>query len=350
MSAEASTITSSDLAALVGGVHSGPDRTIRRLCAVDAPATDAVAVWPEPDPARIAALAEAGIVALVVADGPHGEGLHGAAERAGVALVSVTDTRVALARASARLDPRPLPAAEGTHPSAVVDASARLGDRVRIGPCAVVAAGAVVGDDVVIGPRCSIGAGSRVGDGSVLFDGVVLYDGVTIGARARLHAGAVIGADGFGYALGPRGAEKIHHLGSVTIGDDVEIGALAAIDRGTLGDTRIGNRVKIDNMCQIAHNVTIGDDVVIAAMTGLAGSCRVGSRVVIGGACVVADHVVVGDDARLAGGTGVTKNVPPGETWGGAPAQPFKRWVRERYLVGRLERIWTAVRALDRAP
>ena len=350
MSADPSTLTSRELADLVGGRHDGPERRITCLTALEAPLPGAVVVWPAPDPARVAALAEAGVVALAVPDAEDGAALAEEAERAGIALVSVADTRLALARASRRLDFRPLPAAAGVHPSAVIDASARLGADVRVGPGTVVAAGAVIGDGAVLGARCSVGAGSSLGAGSVLFDGVVLYDGVRVGRRARLHAGVVIGADGFGYALGPRGAEKIHHLGGVVIGDDVELGANTNVDRGTLGDTRIGDRVKIDNMCQIAHNVTIGDDVVIAALTGLAGSSSVGSRVLIGGACAVADHVHIGDDARLAGGTGVTKDVPPGETWGGLPAQPFRKWVRERYLVGRLERIWAAVRELDRAP
>jgi UDP-3-O-[3-hydroxymyristoyl] glucosamine N-acyltransferase len=257
---------------------------------------------------------------------------------------AVADTRLALARLSRRLDPRPAIAEVGVHASAVVDESARLGARVAVGPLAVVGAGAVLEDDVVLGAGAVVGAGARVGAGSVLRERVVLEDGVVVGRRCWLQAGAVIGGDGFGYAPGPRGAERIHHLGTVVLGDDVEVGANACIDRATLGATVVGPRSKIDNLVQIGHNVRIGADVLIAGQTGIAGSTVIGDRVVIGGAVGVADHVEIGADARIAGGAGVTKSVPPGDAWGGYPAQPLRRWVRERYLIGRLEAIWAFVK------
>lgn len=346
MSGSGVSVSSTELAALVDGRHHGDARSVEVLVSVARPVPGAVAVWPKPDPARIGALAQAGLVALIVEEvRVDEETLRAAALREGVALVGVRDTRVALARTSARLDARPATTPPGIAASAVVDASARLGADVRIGPGAYVGPDATIGEGTAIGARCSVGAGSSVGAHGVLHDGVVLYDGVRIGDRVRLHAGVVIGADGFGYAFGPNGAEKIHHLGGVTIGDDVELGANTAVDRGTLDDTRIGNRVKVDNLCQIGHNVVIGDDAVIAGLSGLAGSCRIGARVVMGGGCMIADHVTVGDDVRLAGGSGVSKEIPAGETWGGLPAQPFRGWVRERYLINKLERMWQAVRA-----
>jgi len=257
---------------------------------------------------------------------------------------AVADTRLALARLSRRLDARPAIAAVGVHPSAVVDPSARLGARVAVGPLAVVGPDAVVEDDAVIGAGAFVGARARVGAGSVLRERVVVEDGVVVGRRCWLQAGAVIGGDGFGFAPGPRGAERIHHLGTVVLGDDVEVGANACIDRATLGATVIGPRCKIDNLVQIGHNVRVGADALIAGQTGIAGSTQVGDRVVIGGAAGVSDHLEIGDDARIAGGAGVTKNVPAGDTWGGYPAQPVRRWIRERYLIGRLEAIWAFVK------
>jgi UDP-3-O-[3-hydroxymyristoyl] glucosamine N-acyltransferase len=341
-------LTSHELARLVSGDHHGRERvatTIASPTMATPNHRDAVVVLPHVDDAALAAAGAGGVAIVVARRRDDASALAASAERAGVGLVLVDDPRRALARLSQHFDRRPLPSAPGVHPSAVVASDAELGERVRIGPGCVIGGRARLGDDVVLGPRCTVGEGSSLGAGSVLFDGVVLYDGVHVGARARLHAGVVIGSDGLGYAFGPRGAEKIHHLGGVRIGDDVEIGAQTAIDRGTLDDTRIGDRVKIDNLCQIAHNVIIGDDVVVAGLSGMAGSSRLGDRVIVGGGSLVADHVTIESDARLAGGSGATKRVPAGETWGGVPAQPFKAWVRERYLVGLLERIWTTVRA-----
>ena len=338
---------SRSLADAIGAEHHGIARPVWRLCAPQAPAAGAVVVWPDVTPDALTAAAAPGLAAVAThaPDAAAAEALVRAAHASGLALLLTADPRLALARLSARLDPRPLPAEPGRHPSAVVHPSARLGEDVRLGPGVVVAAEALLGDRVVLGPLVSVGAGSRVGDDSVLYERVVLYDGVRLGQRCRVHAGAVLGADGFGYAFGPEGAEKIHHLAGVDVGDDVEIGANACIDRGTLLPTRIGARCKIDNLVQIGHNVILGDDVVIAGLSGIAGSARIGDRAVLGGMVAVADHVSVGAGARLAGHAAVSKDVPPGETWGGMPAQPFRRWVRERYLIGRLETMWQALRA-----
>lgn len=257
---------------------------------------------------------------------------------------AVRDPRLALARLSSRLDGRPPVATAGVHPTAVVHPSARLGARVALGPLVVVAADAVLEDDVVIGAGATVGAGARIGAATVVRERVTVADGVVVGRRCWLHPGAVVGSDGFGFAAGPRGAERIHHLGTVVLGDDVEVGANTCIDRATLGATVIGPRSKIDNLVQVGHNVRIGSDVLIAGQVGIAGSTAIGDRVVIGGAAGVTDHVVIGDDARIGGGAVVIKSVPAGEAWGGLPAQPLRRWARERYLIGRLESIWAFVK------
>ncbi len=328
----------SDLAARLGATARGRAARVRALTSAEDAGPDAIVVATDAD-AAARALAH-GPAALVVARGVELD------DAAGCAVLEVDDPRLALAHLSQLFDRRPAPAS-GVAPSAVIADDARLGAGVAVGPASVVAAGASVGDDTRIGASCSIGEGVRIGRGCRLFPGVVLYDGVVVGDRVTLHAGTVIGADGFGYAAGPRGAVKIHHLGSVEIGDDVEIGANTAVDRGTLGATRIGARTKIDNHCQIGHNVTIGSDCLIAGMTGIAGSTTLGDGVVLGGYVAVADHLVIGDGARLAGRSGVTKDVPAGETWAGFPAQPYRRWVRGLYLQGRLERIWAVVKGRD---
>jgi UDP-3-O-[3-hydroxymyristoyl] glucosamine N-acyltransferase len=345
-------LLAAEAAALLDAACSGPDRPVRRLADPDAlgDAGDAVAqvvadrvvVAATPPPEAWARWRAAGVAAVVVAlDAPVPTVADGVDE---LAVWRVADPRLALARLSTRLDPRPPVAPPGVHPTAVVDPSAVLGHTVAIGAGAVVAAGARLGDGVAIGPGAVVGAGAVVGPGSVLGERVVVGDDVRLGARCRVQAGTVLGSDGFGYAVGPRGAERIRHLGTVVLGDDVEIDANACVDRGTLGATAIGDRTKVDNLVQIAHNVRIGCDVLIAGQTGIAGSTTIGDRVIVGGAAGIGDHLHVGDDARIAGGAGVTKDVPPSETWGGYPAQPIKRWARERYLIGRLEAIWAAVR------
>lgn len=342
---EPNPLTSAEARELVPARTEGPEVAVRRLwdaAASGEAASDAVVVLSRLDADAWARWRDAG-VAAVVAPGTDVDALTDV--RAGdPARWAVADTRLALARLSRRLDPRPAIAAVGVHASAVVDPSARLGARVAVGPLAVIGADAVLEDGVVIGAGASVGAGARIGAASVLRERVVVKDGVVVGRRCWLHAGAVIGSDGFGFAPGPRGAERIHHLGTVVLGDDVEVGANACIDRATLGATVVGSRTKIDNLVQIGHNVRIGSDVLIAGQTGIAGSTAIGDRVVIGGAVGVADHVAIGDDARIAGGAGVTKSVPAGDTWGGYPAQPVRRWVRERYLIGRLEAIWAFVK------
>lgn len=265
------------------------------------------------------------------------------------AVLEVGDPRLALARLSAHFDRRPRPV-PGVHPTAVVDPTARIGRDVSVEAGAVIGPAAEMGDACAVGANCVIGPGVHVGAGSRLYANVTLYDGVTLGARVIVHSGAVLGADGFGYAAGPAGAAKIHHTGGVVIGDDVEIGALTAIDRGTLEDTRVGARTKIDNHCQIGHNVQIGSDCLLAGMTAVAGSAVLEDGVVLGGAAAISDHVTVHAGARIAGRSGVTKDVPAGETWAGFPARPYRRYVRELYLLDRLERIWEVVRAVAKAP
>jgi UDP-3-O-[3-hydroxymyristoyl] glucosamine N-acyltransferase len=253
--------------------------------------------------------------------------------------IRVADTRLAFAQLTALFDSRPKPPV-GLSPQAVIDPSARLGPEVSVAAGAVILAQAVIGAGCRIGPHCVVGVGASLGEGCWLHAHVTLYDGVSLGQRVIVHSGAVIGADGFGYAASQSATVKIHQLGTVDIGDEVEIGANTCIDRGTLDATRIGPRTKIDNHCQIGHNVQIGAGCIIVGQAGIAGSTRVGDGVIIGGGAGLADHLTIGAGARIAAQAGVSKNVPPAETWIGSPAQPYRKWLRERYLVGQLEKLW----------
>jgi len=195
------------------------------------------------------------------------------------------------------------------HTSAVIGAGAIIADHVNIGP------------NVVIGPSVSIGAGSQIGPN-------VSLECALIGEQCVIKAGAVIGGRGFGVDRDTSGLVDIPHYGRVIIGARVSIGANSCIDRGQLGDTVVGDDVKIDNLVQIAHNVTLGVGCMIAGHTGISGSCKIGKNVVMGGGVGLADHIEIGDNVQIAARSGVMHNIPSGEVWGGIPAQPIKDFMR----------------------
>jgi UDP-3-O-[3-hydroxymyristoyl] glucosamine N-acyltransferase len=224
-----------------------------------------------------------------------------------------------------------------------------LGKDVHVGPFAVVAEGAVVGDRVTLYPGAYVGKGAVVGEDSVLHPQVTLYEGVRVGKRALLHAGCVIGSDGFGFAPTPDGYRKIPQVGTVEIGDDVEIGANTTIDRAALGVTRVGSGTKLDNLIQVGHNVEIGRDTVIAAQVGIAGSARVGNRVMIGGQAGLAGHIEVGDGVMLGAKTGVAVPLSAKENraWSGVPAMPHRTWLKMSTLLPRLPELFRRVARLE---
>jgi UDP-3-O-[3-hydroxymyristoyl] glucosamine N-acyltransferase len=214
------------------------------------------------------------------------------------------------------------------HPTArlesgvMVDPGAVIGPRAEIGAGSVIAATAVIGPDVLIGRDCTIGTGCSIMH-------------ALIGDRVVIHPGCRIGQDGFGYTTGTR-PQKIPQTGRVIIQNDVEIGAGTAIDRGGIRDTVIGEATKIDNLCQIGHNVVIGRHCVIVAQSGLSGSTTLEDFAVLGGAVGLAPHVTIGRGARVAARSGVMNDVPPGETWGGYPARPRMQWMRQQAMLARL--------------
>lgn len=197
----------------------------------------------------------------------------------------------------------------GIHPSAVISDTAELGEGVSIGPNVVIGERVRLGNGVKIGPGCFVGDDSEIGDDGLLYANVCIYHGVSIGDRVIIHASSVVGGDGFGFAHDGRGWIKIAQIGSVVIGNDVEIGASSSIDRGALGDTIIGNDVKIDSQVQVAHNVQVGDHSALAGCVGVAGSTKIGRGCLLGGGVGLGGHIELCDGVVLTGMSMVTNSI-----------------------------------------
>jgi UDP-3-O-[3-hydroxymyristoyl] glucosamine N-acyltransferase len=230
----------------------------------------------------------------------------------------------------------------GVHPTAVVGRGAAWDEPVEIGPHAVLGAGVRLGKNVRIGAACVLGDGVAVGDDTQLLPGVTCYAGTALGKRVIVHAGAVLGSDGFGYVPGEGGGEahrKIPHVGRCLIGDDVEIGANTCIDRGSVDDTVIGPGTKIDNLVHIAHNVRIGARCLIMAEAGIAGSVQVEDDVVIAGQAGIRDHVTIGRGARVLVQAGIIASIPAGATVSGYPARSHREYLKAQATLYRLMRI-----------
>ncbi|WP_166269476.1 UDP-3-O-(3-hydroxymyristoyl)glucosamine N-acyltransferase [Marinobacter caseinilyticus] len=252
------------------------------------------------------------------------------------------------ARLSHWFDPSPV-AMPGIHPSAVIDPTAEVPDSVSVGPQAVIEAGACLGDRVVVGAGCVIGARSRIGGDSTLRPRVTLAHDVVLGERCHILSGAVIGSDGFGFANDKGVWHRIAQIGRVILGDDVEVGANTTIDRGALDDTVIGNGVKLDNLIQIAHNVTIGDHSAMAAFVGIAGSTKVGSHCVFGGASGVAGHLTISDQVHLTGMTLVTGDIrEPGVYSSGTSADKNRQWRKNAVRFRQLDAMARKLKELEK--
>ncbi|MBI4461005.1 MAG: UDP-3-O-(3-hydroxymyristoyl)glucosamine N-acyltransferase [Acidobacteria bacterium] len=253
--------------------------------------------------------------------------------------IRVGNPRYAIARAIELFHP-PLPRQPGIHPTAVV------GKNVEIGPGVEIGSLGSIGPEVRIGARTSIGAGCVIGEGAVLGEDCVLYPrvtvypGVTLGNRVILHSGCVVGSDGFGYVFEAGRYQKFPQVGTVEIGDEVEIGANTTIDRAALGATRIGRGTKIDNLVQVGHNVQIGENCVIAAQTGISGSAVIEDNVVIAGQVGIGDHARIEKGAVLGGQCGVLphKVASAGQALWGTPARPLKEHLKQQALLARLSK------------
>ncbi|MEI6564531.1 MAG: UDP-3-O-(3-hydroxymyristoyl)glucosamine N-acyltransferase [bacterium] len=239
-------------------------------------------------------------------------------------LIRVKSSDAAFAQVALWLARPPITYKPGLNPTAVIAPDAKIGQNVTIGPLCVVESGAVIGDDTVLVAQCYIGPFCEVGRNCLLYPHATLREYCKIGNRVILHNGAVIGSDGFGYVKEDGHWKKVPQVGIVVLGDDVEIGANTTIDRARFGETRIGNGAKLDNLIQVAHNVTIGEDTAIAAQVGMSGSCHIGSRVQMGGQVGVAGHIEVGDDTIVMAQSGISKDVPPASIVLGSPAMPVR--------------------------
>src|SRR5579885_1056484 len=341
--------TVAELASLVGGqVVGDAGASVRRVASIEAAGEGDVAFVEEE---KFFEAARACRATCLIAPEGAGAKLIGAGGKLEGARSVIGVARPKLAFALVAEVLHPVRRREAfVHETASVAATATLGEGVYVGACACVGEGARVGDGTQILEGARVGRGATVGRGCVLHPRVVLYEGVTLGDRVVLHAGVVVGADGFGYVRDPGGVyHKFPQVGTVVIEDDVEIGANSCVDRGALGETRIGRGAKIDTLAQLAHNVQIGERVVIAAQTGFSGSTVIESDAVIGGQVGFGDHARVKSGAVIGSQAGVLpgKVVRPG-VWWGTPVQPLEEYKRLNALWLRLPRMREEIEELKR--
>ena len=257
------------------------------------------------------------------------------------------NARIAFAKVLPLFFPDPI-LPPGVHPTAIVPSCAQVDPTAHIGPYCV------LGPEVRIGPRSvlqglnHLGANCRLGEDVNLFPNVTLYPGTEIGSRVRIHSGTVIGSDGFGYVPDAGMHRKVPQIGCVTIRDDVEIGANVTIDRGALGPTVIGRGTKIDNLVQIGHNVTIGENCLIISQAGIAGSSKLGNYVILAGQVGVAGHLKIGNRVSVAAQSGVMNNIPDGEKWLWSPAQPDRQAKRQMIALYQLPELLRRVHELEK--
>ncbi len=265
----------------------------------------------------------------------------------GVARIRVANPSTAFTQVAMLFAPTPAPRISGIHPSAVVAAHVRIGKNVGIGPHVVIEEGVEMGEETQVGAGSYLGRDVQVGARCIIHPRVYVGERCRIGNRVVLHAGAVVGADGFGYEMREGKHQKVPQLGYVQIDDDAEIGANTTIDRGRFARTHIGEGAKIDNLVMIAHNCVVGPHSVIVAQSGLSGSTTTGHHVTIAGHVGTVGHIHIGSGAILTAKSGVTKDVPEGQTWRGAPARPIKEQMEMEAHIQQLPQLAKRLKALE---
>lgn len=304
--------TAGAVAALLNGAVDGnPDATLNDVCPIEDGRAGALTFLANPKYAQHL-YTTAATAAIVASD-------FVPTVKVPCTLIRVKDPYAAFAILLEQYARMKRPAA-GIHPTAFIDATARVGNSLFIGAHAVIDSGATVGNGCHIHPQVYIGRNAKLGDNVTLHAGVRLLDDCTVGSNCTIHAGTVIGSDGFGFAPSDNAYGKVPQIGNVVIYDDVEIGANCTIDRATMGSTIIGKGVKLDNLIQVAHNVEIGEHTVIAAQTGIAGSTKIGKRCMIGGQVGIVGHLKIGDNVKIAAQSGIGSNVKDNALMQGSPA------------------------------
>ncbi len=236
---------------------------------------------------------------------------------------------------------------KGIHPTAIVDQSTKIGANIRIGAGVIIDKNCKIGDNVMIYPGVVIGQEVEIGNNTLIYANVSLREQVKIGNNVIIHSCTVVGSDGFGFAKEGPLYHKIPQVGTVIIEDDVEIGANCTIDRATLGATIIHKGVKLDNLIQVAHNVEIGENTVIAAQAGISGSTRIGKNVIIGGQVGFVGHIEIGDNTTIGAQSGVSKSLPPNSVYFGYPARPIMQAKREEAALRKLPELLKRIAAIE---
>lgn len=349
------TMTMNDLARALGARLWGDGgAVVRGVAEPGEAAPDQIAV--ATSPAYVSRLAPGGLALLSDGTDPAAAGLRAA--------LLVGRPRLAMAALTAAFDRGP-GIAPGIHPTAIIDPSALIGAGAAIGPFVVIGPGCRIGEGVRLGPHVTIGRDCEIGRDVLIHAGVHVAHEVRIGDRVILHPGVSIGADGFSFVTPEKSAveevretlgerhglraqhwTRIHSLGGVEIGDDVEVGANSTIDRGTIRATRIGRGTKIDNLVQIGHNCIVGEDCMLCGLVGVAGSARIGNRVVLGGQVGVSDNIFIGDDVIAGGATKIFTNAPAGRVLLGSPAMRMEAQIEAQKNIRRLPRLYAQVAEL----
>ncbi|MEE8423791.1 MAG: UDP-3-O-(3-hydroxymyristoyl)glucosamine N-acyltransferase [Thermodesulfobacteriota bacterium] len=251
------------------------------------------------------------------------------AEEYNLPVLAVNNPDRAFSKILNLFNPKPFPL-NGIHPSAAISSTALVGDNVSIYPNVYIGDKTKIGNGVTLFPGVFVGNDAEIGDDTIIYANVSIREGCKLGKRVIVHCNAVIGSDGFGFVKEKNRYEKIPQVGIVRIEDDVEVGALVAIDRATMGETVVGKGTKIDNLVQIAHNVKIGKDSIIVGQVGIAGSTQIGDRVILAAQVGVLGHLKIGDDVVVGGQSGVAKDLPDKSAFSGSPCIPHMEWLKSQ--------------------